>query len=168
MVRFGYLVAQAVVPAFLSFIYIFSNHPLYPTFARSHAAIGMRPLNDQQIAGFVSKLSMLLVLLIVGGVVLSRAPLSDEEFARDDPLVWADVERQFERVDRQGHQVRRPGSRGGSDRPRRPIRRPGGPGGDLTDHQHGAATAPEGERPRHRRDRECTAEGSVGLRSMAG
>ena len=35
VIRFGYLVAQAVVPAFLSFIYIFSNHPLYPQFARS-------------------------------------------------------------------------------------------------------------------------------------
>ena len=66
VVRFGYLVVQAVVPAFLSFIFIFSRHPLYAEFARSHAAIGLRPLNDQQMAGFVSKLSMLFVLLIVG------------------------------------------------------------------------------------------------------
>ncbi len=36
VVRFGYLVAQAVAPAFLSFIYIFAVHPLYPIFARSH------------------------------------------------------------------------------------------------------------------------------------
>lgn len=95
VVRFGYLVAQAIIPAFLSFILIFSIHPLYSTFAHSHAAIGLRPLNDQQIAGFVSKLSMLIVLLSVGGVVLARTPLSDEEFGRDDPLVWADVERHF-------------------------------------------------------------------------
>ena len=101
VVRFGYLVAQAVVPAFLSFIYIFSRRPLYPEFARSHAAVGLRPLNDQQIAGFVSKLTMLFVLLIVGAVVLARAPRSEEDFGADD-LVWADVERQFERVDRQG------------------------------------------------------------------
>jgi cytochrome c oxidase assembly factor CtaG len=101
VVRFGYLVAQAVIPAFLSFVYIFSRRPLYPEFARSHAAIGLRPLNDQQIAGFVSKLTMLFVLLIVGAVVLSRAPRSDEDFGSDE-LVWADVERQFERVDRQG------------------------------------------------------------------
>ena len=87
MVRFGYLVAQAVVPAFLSFIYIFSNHPLYPDFARSHAAVGLRPLNDQQIAGFVSKLSMLLVLLIVGGVVLSRAPARGGVHRRRPPGV---------------------------------------------------------------------------------
>jgi cytochrome c oxidase assembly factor CtaG len=101
VVRFGYLVAQAVVPAFLSFIYIFSRRPLYPEFGRSHAAVGLRPLNDQQVAGFVSKLTMLFVLLIVGAVVLARAPRSEEEFG-DDDLVWADVERQFERVDRQG------------------------------------------------------------------
>ena len=134
VVRFGYLVVQAVVPAFLSFIYIFSNHPLYPEFARSRAAMGMRPLNDQQIAGFVSKLSMLLVLLIVGGVVLSRAPRSDEEFAEDDPLVWADVERQFERVDRQGTA---------------PSRHPGpaDPGRDLTDHSHRGGDTPEGDAP---------------------
>ncbi len=144
VVRFGYLVAQAVVPAFLSFIYIFSNHPLYPEFARSHAAIGMRPLNDQQIAGFVSKLSMLLVLLIVGGVVLSRAPLSDEEFARDDPLVWADVERQFERVDRKGTRSGGPAP-GEADHPADDPD-PGGPDGDLTDHQH-RGESPEGEGP---------------------
>jgi cytochrome c oxidase assembly factor CtaG len=100
VVRFGYLVAQAVIPAFLSFILIFSIHPLYSVYAHSHAAIGLRPLNDQQIAGFVSKLSMLIVLLSVGAVVLARAPLSDDEFGKDDPLVWADVERHFARADR--------------------------------------------------------------------
>ncbi len=101
VVRFGYLVFQAVVPAFLSFIYIFSRHPLYGVFARSHAAIGLRPLNDQQLAGFVSKLTMLFTLLTVGAVVLARAPRSEAELGEDDPLVWADVEREFERVDRQ-------------------------------------------------------------------
>ena len=84
MVRFAYLVGQAVVPAFLSFIYIFSTRPLYGEFARSHQAIGLRPLNDQQIAGFVSKLSMLLVLLSVGAVVLARASTSDDEFGTGD------------------------------------------------------------------------------------
>ncbi len=102
VVRFGYLVAQAVVPAFLSFIFIVSRRPFYPEFARSHLATGLRPLTDQQIAGFVSKLTMLFVLLIVGAVVLARAPRSDEELDAREPLVWADVEREFERVDRQG------------------------------------------------------------------
>jgi cytochrome c oxidase assembly factor CtaG len=97
MVRFGYLAAQGVVPAFLSFILILSPRPLYSTFAKSRAAIGLRPLNDQQIAGFVSKLGMLIVLLGVGTVFLLR---TDEESSTDDPLVWADVQRQFERADR--------------------------------------------------------------------
>ena len=73
-------------------------------------AIGLRPLNDQQIAGFVSKLAMLIVLLAVGTVFLLRA---DEESTADDPLVWADVQRQFERADRRavrtGRHLRKPG-----------------------------------------------------------
>jgi cytochrome c oxidase assembly factor CtaG len=136
VVRFGYLAGQAVIPAFLSFIFIFSRHPLYGEFARSHAAIGLRPLNDQQIAGFVSKLSMLLVLLTVGAVVLARAPLAEEEFGKDDPLVWADVERQFERADRQGPRAGDRTATTGS-----------APGRDLSGHGWGAAESPEGELP---------------------
>ena len=101
VVRFGYLVAQAVVPAFLSFIYIFSRRPLYPEFARSHAAIGLRPLNDQQIAGFVSKLTMLFVLLTWGPWSWPGRRGPTTRSTTGETLVWADVERQFERVDRQ-------------------------------------------------------------------
>jgi cytochrome c oxidase assembly factor CtaG len=100
MVRFGYLAVQAVVPAFLSFVLILSPHPLYTVFSGSKAAIDLRPLNDQQIAGFVSKLAMLITLLTVGGVGLAKSKPSDEESSLNDPLVWADVQRQFERVDR--------------------------------------------------------------------
>jgi cytochrome c oxidase assembly factor CtaG len=100
VVRFGYLVAQAIAPAFLSVIYIFSAHPLYPTFRHSKQAVGMRPLTDQQIAGFVSKLSMLFVLLGVGAFVLARASRSEDEADADEPLVWADVERELERAAR--------------------------------------------------------------------
>jgi len=100
MARFGYLAAQAVVPAFLSFVLILSPHPLYAVFAGSKAAVDLRPLNDQQIAGFVSKLTMLIVLLSVGGIGLARASSSEEEVVLDERLVWADVKRQFERADR--------------------------------------------------------------------
>ncbi len=156
VVRFGYLVAQAVVPAFLSFIFIFSRHPLYPEFARSHAAIGLRPLNDQQIAGFISKLTMLFVLLIVGAVVLARAPRSEEEF--DDRLVWADVERQFERADRRGSRVRADEEGAGAGRAGAGSGPAGaGPedattsepptGHDLSNHTPGTVEPPEGEPP---------------------
>jgi cytochrome c oxidase assembly factor CtaG len=109
MVRFGYLAAQAVVPAFLSFVLILAPHPLYTTFAGSHAAIDLRPLNDQQIAGFVSKLTMLIVLLTVGGIGLVKTQ-TDDDVGLDERLVWGDVQRQFERADRiRAHQVRMAG-----------------------------------------------------------
>lgn len=109
VIRFGYLVVQAVVPAFLSFLYIFARRPLYPTFSHSHLAVGLRPLNDQQVSGFVSKLSMLLVLLTVAAVVLKRAPDAGEEDSAEEPLLWADVERELERVDRRNERVTRNG-----------------------------------------------------------
>ncbi len=141
VVRFAYLVAQAVVPAFLSFIFIFSTRPLYPEFARSHEAIGLRALNDQQIAGFLSKLSMLLVLLITGAVVLARAPRSEEEFGPDDPLVWADVERQFERADRRGVGIREDGAA------HRPAVGPGPVPGRAEPSQAGAEPSQAGAEP---------------------
>jgi cytochrome c oxidase assembly factor CtaG len=110
MVRFGYLAAQAVVPAFLSFVLILSPHPLYTVFAGSKAAIDLRPLNDQQIAGFVSKLTMLIVLLTVGGIDLAKAPSTEEGISLDERLVWADVQRQFERADRRTSRLGHGGS----------------------------------------------------------
>jgi cytochrome c oxidase assembly factor CtaG len=100
LARFGYLAAQAVVPAFLAFALILAPHPLYAAFAGSKAAVDLRPLNDQQIAGFVSKLTMLIVLLTVGALGLSKTKLSDEDAGLDEKLVWGDVQRQFERADR--------------------------------------------------------------------
>ncbi|MGA3149006.1 MAG: cytochrome c oxidase assembly protein [Acidimicrobiales bacterium] len=163
VIRFGYLVAQAVVPAFLSFIYIFSRRPLYPEFARSHAAIGLRPLNDQQISGFVSKLTLLFVLLTVGAVVLARAPRSEEEIDASETLVWADVERQFERVDRQSARDRT-GRAGPPVEPDPPHPQPGpGPGSvarpeddsiagpspddERSDRSKGGAEPPDGTQP---------------------
>ncbi len=155
VVRFGYLVVQAVVPAFLSFIYIFAVHPLYPAFARSHAAIGLRPLNDQQMAGFVSKLTMLFVLLSVGGVVLAHASTTDDELGPHDPLVWADVERQFERADRRGPKEPERSER--STRSKR-LRRSGAlggpegtvPGHDRSEHPSPSVDPHEGDPPEGR------------------
>jgi putative membrane protein len=155
VVRFSYLVIQAVVPGFLSFIYIFSNHALYPEFAKSHAAIGLRPLNDQQIAGFISKLSLLLVLLSVSAVVLARAPVSGEESGGNEPLVWADVEREFERADRRrshGAPIESIGSadRGadsGDESSGRPPPRSPGRGHGLSGHPTTNREPPEGDPP---------------------
>ncbi len=136
VVRFAYLVAQAVVPGFLSFLYILSTRPLYPAFAHSASAIGLRPINDQQVAGFLSKLSMLLVLLTVGAFVLARAPDTDDEFGPGEPLVWADVEREFERADRRA-------GRGGDPGPAEP------PADERPDHP---APPARGETERERPD----------------
>ena len=115
LARFGYLAAQAVVPAFLAFALILAPHPLYAAFAGSKAAVDLRPLNDQQIAGFVSKLTMLIVLLTVGGFGLAKSKPSDDEVSLGEPLVWADVQRQFERVDRMTS-----GRKYGPDQPMQP------------------------------------------------
>ena len=108
MIRAVYLVGQAVVPVFLSFIFILAPRPLYPTLAHSTGVIGLHPLNDQQVAGFVSKLSFLFTLLAVAGVILARAPDSDDDLGPEDPLVWADIERHFERADRKGQSAQEP------------------------------------------------------------
>ncbi len=113
--RLVYLVVQAVLPAFLSFIYIFARHPFYPCFSGSHRALGVAPLNDQQIAGFVSKIGMLTVLIASGAVVLSRAQRTEEDEAAHEPLMWADVEREIERADRRRYRHGRAGAGGDGD-----------------------------------------------------
>jgi len=115
MIRAVYLVAQSVVPVFLSFLYILATRPLYASYSRSVDVVGLRPLNDQQVAGFVSKLSFVLVLLAVAGVVLAQAPDTDDDLGPEDPLSWADVERHFERVDRRGQAMPEPEPIGSPD-----------------------------------------------------
>jgi len=138
MIRAVYLVAQSVVPVFLSFLYILATRPLYPVFARSADVVGLRPLNDQQVAGFVSKLSFVLVLLAVAGVVLAQAPDTDDDLGPEDPLSWADVERHFERVDRRGQAMPEPEPVG---QPDPPFGATGTPGED----EAGADRDPVGE-----------------------
>ncbi len=129
MIRAVYLVAQAVIPVFLSFVFILATRPLYPEFARSKEVIGLRPLNDQQVSGFESKLAFLITLLIVAGVILARAPDSDDDLGPEDPLVWADIERHFERIDRRGRPVTDTGALPASGPPPAPGQPPGA--GDL-------------------------------------
>jgi hypothetical protein len=116
----------------------------------------MRPLNDQQIAGFISKLTLLLVLLSVGAVVLARAPVSEEEIVGNEPLVWADVEREFERADRH-HRDKAPtepvdsagrqGSDPGTEPPRHPRPPSPGSGHGLSEHPATNREPPEGDPP---------------------
>jgi putative membrane protein len=97
--RGGYLIVQSIVPSFLSIVWIFARHPLYEPFDHPGKVVGMTPLLDQQLSGFLAKLSTIAVLWTVAFVIMTRAQASgDEEPA--DPLLWSDVEREIERADR--------------------------------------------------------------------
>jgi putative membrane protein len=94
--RGGYLIVQSIVPSFLSIVWIFARHSLYPTFTHPGTVAGMSPLLDQELAGFLAKLSTIAVLWTVAFVIMTRAQAAEEA----DPLVWSDVEREIERADR--------------------------------------------------------------------
>ena len=103
--RGGYLIVQSIVPSFLSIVWIFARHSLYPTFTHPGTVAGLSPLLDQELAGFLAKLSTIAVLWTVAFVIMTRAQASEDP----DPLVWSDVEREIERAERR---ERRQGSSG--------------------------------------------------------
>ena len=98
--RAGYIFASALVVTSLSFVWIFSLHPLYPALHHQRDLVHMSALLDQQVAGFVAKLGCYLPMWIVAYVIFFRADSSGEP-VEETPLRWADVERSLERVDRQ-------------------------------------------------------------------
>ena len=71
--RGGYLIVQSIVPSFLSIVWIFARHPLYPPFTYPGKVAGMTPLLDQELAGFLAKLSTIAVLWTVAFVIMTRA-----------------------------------------------------------------------------------------------
>jgi cytochrome c oxidase assembly factor CtaG len=99
----AYLMAASLVVTSLSFIWIFSRHTLYPSLSHQHAILAMSPIVDQQLAGYVSKLGAYLPLWIVAFVLFVKAGDGGD----DDgvTLRWVDVQRELERVDRQGGPV---------------------------------------------------------------
>lgn len=93
----AYLIVQSIVPSFLSVVWIFARHPLYPAY--SHAQpFAMSPLLDQQLAGFVAKLATIASLWTVAFVSLLRHSREGDE--GEPRLTWADVERQLLRLER--------------------------------------------------------------------
>ncbi len=96
----AYLIVQSIVPSFLSIVWIFARHPLYPTFTRSGTLFGLTPLLDQQLAGFVAKLSTIAVLWTVAFVIMTRSQAADIPGAAAGPLLWSDVQRELERAER--------------------------------------------------------------------
>jgi cytochrome c oxidase assembly factor CtaG len=98
--RAGYVFASALVVTSLSFVWIFSQHPLYPALHHQHALLHLTPLFDQQLAGFVAKLGCYIPMWAVAFTIFFNAEERGEPI-EDTPLHWADVERQLLRVDRQ-------------------------------------------------------------------
>jgi cytochrome c oxidase assembly factor CtaG len=98
--RAGYVFASSLVVTSLSFVWIFSRHPLYPALHHQEALLHLSPLFDQQLAGFVAKLGCYLPMWWVAFSIFFSAEgkgLPVEE----TPLHWADVERELLRIDRQ-------------------------------------------------------------------
>ncbi len=98
--RGGYLFGSSLVVTSLSFIWIFSLHPLYSGLHHQKQLVHMSALFDQQMAGFVAKGLCYFPLWIVAFVIFSRAEESGVP-VEESPLYWADVERQLLRIDRQ-------------------------------------------------------------------
>lgn len=96
----GYLVVQSILPSFLSIVWIFARHPLYPAYAHGGRVLWLSPLLDQQIAGFAAKLGTIFVLWGVAFAIVVRSERLAEEGGDPNPLTWADVERELERVAR--------------------------------------------------------------------
>lgn len=108
--RAGFIFVASLVVTSLSFVWIFARHSLYPGLRDQHSLLGMTPLFDQQLAGFVAKIGSYVPLWAVAFTIFSRA---DEAgiAVEESPLHWADVERQLLRIDRQRARAQRRVSR---------------------------------------------------------
>ncbi len=108
--RAGYLVVQSIVPSFLSVVWIFARHPLYPPYAHGAPILSLTPLTDQELSGFVAKLGTIFVLWTVALVIVLRSERLAESGGDSEPLTWSDVERALERAERHERRRGRPHS----------------------------------------------------------
>jgi putative membrane protein len=114
--RGGYLIVQSIVPSFLSVVWIFAHRSLYASYNHHGRVLGMSPVLDQQLAGFLAKLSTIAVLWTVAFTLMTRSHAmvnvhGAEGGGGDDdpePLLWSDVQREIERADRRDQRGRRP------------------------------------------------------------
>jgi cytochrome c oxidase assembly factor CtaG len=109
--RAVYLFVQSVLPNFPALVFVFSRHPLYATFLHAHRAIGLSALNDQQLAGVLAKVATLPVLWTAAWRALARAERAERLGLDQEPLTWAEVERELQREERARKRGRRRGGR---------------------------------------------------------
>ena len=99
----AYCMAASLVVTSLSFVWIFSQHVLYPSFSHQHAIVAMSPLVDQQLAGYVAKFGAYLPLWVVAFALFARSGEGGEH--QEATLRWVDVQRELERADRHARHV---------------------------------------------------------------
>jgi cytochrome c oxidase assembly factor CtaG len=104
--RGGYLIVQSIVPSFLSVVWIFAKRPLYASYSHRGTVMGMSPVLDQQLSGFLAKLCTIAVLWTVAFTIMTRAQVMDGQDEEAPPLLWADVEREIERAERRERRER--------------------------------------------------------------
>ena len=110
LARGGYLIVQSIVPSFLSIVWIFARHSLYPSYSHHGTVAGLSPLLDQQLSGFLAKLGTIAVLWTVAFVIMTRTQAADAA-GDDEPLLWTDVQREIERANRRQRRQEWPGPR---------------------------------------------------------
>ena len=106
--RGGYLIVQSIVPSFLSVVWIFAHRSLYAAYDHHVRVLGMSPVLDQQLAGFLAKLSTIAVLWTVAFTLMTRAHVASGSEEDAEPLIWSDVEREIERAERREQRAHRP------------------------------------------------------------
>jgi cytochrome c oxidase assembly factor CtaG len=106
--RGGYLIVQSIVPSFLSVVWIFARRALYASYDHPGRVFGMSPVLDQQLAGFLAKLSTIAVLWTVAFTLMTRSQATTGADEDAEPLIWSDVEREIERADRRDQRAHRP------------------------------------------------------------
>lgn len=99
-----YLLVSSLVVTSLSIVWIFARHPMYGSFMHQGSILGISPIVDQQLAGFIAKLGAYAPMWTMAFVLLARETGNEE----DETLRWADVQRELEREDRKARPTGRP------------------------------------------------------------
>ena len=81
-------------------VWIFARRPLYASYDHHRTVLGMSPVLDQQLAGFLAKLCTIAVLWTVAFSLMMRSHAAVEVGEDPEPLLWSDVEREIQRADR--------------------------------------------------------------------
>lgn len=91
-----YLLVSSLIVTALSIVWIFARHPMYGSFTHQQLILGISPIVDQQLAGFIAKLGAYVPMWTIAFVLLAR----DNGEEDGEPWRWVDVQRELERGDR--------------------------------------------------------------------